>query len=84
MLLNRHGAQILRLKGLVAIDGQDKPVVVQGVQHLVHKPMHLSAWPDADRRTRLVVIAESLDPAVVQCSFAAFTNRPKHRARTAA
>ena len=83
MLLNRYGTQILRLKGLVAIEGQDTPVVIQGVQHLIHKPMHLS-WPDADRRTRLVVIADKLDPALVQRSFAAFTNPQKRRARTAA
>ena len=73
MLLNRHGTRILRLKGLVAIAGQDAPVVIQGVQHLIHKPMHLSGWPDADRRTRLVVIADGLEPALVQRSFAAFT-----------
>lgn len=73
MLLNRHGNRILRLKGLVAIRGSDTPVVVQGVQHLIHKPMHLKSWPDADRRTRLVVIGESLDAALVQRSFAAFT-----------
>jgi G3E family GTPase len=73
MLLNRHGAKILRLKGLVAIAGQDSPVVIQGVQHLVHKPMHLAGWPGGDRRTRLVVIAKGIDPALVQRSFAAFT-----------
>lgn len=72
MLLNRHGARILRLKGLVAIEDQATPVVVQGVQHMIHKPTHLKAWPDADRRTRLVVIAEAIDPALVQRSFAAF------------
>jgi G3E family GTPase len=75
---------MLRLKGLVAIDGQDTPVVVQGVQHLIHKPMHLAGWPDGDRRTRLVVIADGLDPALVQRSFAAFTNPQKQRAQTAA
>ena len=73
MLLNRHGTEILRLKGLVAIRGQDAPVVVQGVQHLIHKPIHLDRWPDGDRRTRLVVIQRGLDPALLQRSFAAFT-----------
>jgi G3E family GTPase len=72
MLLNRHGNEILRLKGLVAIKGNDTPVVIQGVQHLIHKPMHLKGWPDADRRTRLVVIAHGLDPVLLQRSFAAF------------
>jgi G3E family GTPase len=75
MLLNRHGTEILRLKGLVALEGQEAPVVVQGVQHLVHKPTHLRAWPDADRRTRLVAIAKGLDAALVQRSFGAFVGR---------
>jgi G3E family GTPase len=72
MLLNRHGAEILRLKGLVAIEGQDTPIVIQGVQHLIHKPMHLKGWPADDRYTRLVVIAKGVDPALLRRSFAAF------------
>jgi G3E family GTPase len=73
MLLNRHGSDILRLKGLVAIKNQDTPVVVQGVQHVVHKPLHLGSWPDEDRRTRLVAIVRGLDAALLQRSFEAFT-----------
>lgn len=72
MLLNRHGTEILRLKGLVSIRGQEGPVVVQGVQHLIHKPVHLKSWPDGDRRTRLAVIQRGLDPAIVRRSFAVF------------
>jgi G3E family GTPase len=72
MLLNRHGTSILRLKGLVAIAGQSAPVLIQGVQHLVHKPMHLKAWPEGDRRTRLVVIVRGLDPLEIERSFRAF------------
>ena len=72
MLLNRHGTSILRLKGLVAISGQAAPVLVQGVQHLIHKPMHLNAWPEGDRRTRLVVIVRGLDPRDIERSFRAF------------
>ena len=80
MLLNRHGTRILRLKGLVAIAGQDAPVVIQGVQHLIHRPVHLSGWPDGDRRTRLVVIADGLEPALVQRSFAAFCAADREQA----
>ena len=72
MLLNRHGTSLLRLKGLVAIDGQAAPVLIQGVQHLVHKPMHLKAWPEGDRRTRLIVIVRGLDPREIERSFRAF------------
>lgn len=85
MLLNRHGGSILRLKGLLHIDGVPTPIVVQGVQHLVHAPSHLAAWPDGRPRTTLVVIARDVDPALVVRSFRA-VNRSGHSgsvARTA-
>lgn len=72
MLLNRHGSEILRVKGLLDIVGLDRPVVVQGVQHTIHRPEHLPAWPDGEARTRLVIIARELDPALVERSFRAF------------
>jgi G3E family GTPase len=72
MLLNRHGGSILRVKGLLALQGEARPVAVHGVQHLVHAPTHLEAWPDADRRSRLVFIVENIDPDLIRRSFAAF------------
>jgi G3E family GTPase len=72
MLLNRHGQKVLRLKGLANIVGSETPVVIQGVQHLIHKPEHLERWPDRDRVTRLVVIADDVDPEVLRRSFAAY------------
>lgn len=72
MLLNRHGAEILRLKGLLRVRGVDRPVVIQGVQHLVHKPVHLDAWPEGRPMTRLVVIGSGFDRAAVERSFRAF------------
>jgi len=74
MLLNRHGGEILRLKGLLDIEGNDSPVVVQGVQHLIHKPMHLDRWPEGVHGTHIVVIAKGLDPALVERSFRAFND----------
>ncbi|WP_407525074.1 CobW family GTP-binding protein [Methylobacterium oryzisoli] len=76
MLLHRHGARILRLKGLVAVEGVATPVVIQGVQHLIHPPLHLAAWPDGRPGTRLVAIVRDLDTALLRRSFAAFTGRP--------
>jgi G3E family GTPase len=72
MLLNRHGGEILRLKGLLHVAGVDRPVVVQGVQHLVHKPSHLDAWPEGRPVTRLVVIGRGLDKNAIERSFCAF------------
>jgi G3E family GTPase len=72
MLLNRHGARILRVKGILALQGEERPVAVHGVQHLVHAPTHLSRWPDGDRRSRLVFIVEGIEPALIQRSFSIF------------
>jgi G3E family GTPase len=56
MLLNRHSDALLRIKGMLNVAGAVTPVALHAVQHLVHTPKHLAAWPDADRRSRLVFI----------------------------
>src|SRR5262249_23801653 len=51
-----HGPKLLRLKGIVQIaEFPDEPLVIHGVQHVMHPPVRLEHWPDADRRTRIVV-----------------------------
>lgn len=72
MLLNRHGERVLRVKGILNVAGSPTPVAVHGVQHLVHPPVHMAAWPDADRRSRLVFIVDGLDRAVIVRSLRAF------------
>ena len=48
-----HGPKLLRLKGIVKIaEFPDEPLVIHGVQHVMHPPVRLERWPDADRRTR--------------------------------
>ena len=73
MLLNRHGDALLRVKGILNVADAATPVAVHAVQRLVHTPRHLEAWPDGDRRSRLVFIARGLDPAVIERSFRAFS-----------
>lgn len=78
LLRANHGPNLLRLKGLVALaDAPDRPLVVHGVQHVVHAPVHLDAWPDADHRSRLVLIVRDLDPAFVARLWDAFLGRPR-------
>jgi G3E family GTPase len=72
MLINRHGARILRVKGILSIIDEANPVAVHGVQHLVHPPQHLNAWPDSDRRSKLVFIVDGIDPDRLRRSLAAF------------
>lgn len=70
-LADLRGDALLRVKGLVAVEGCRGPVVVQAVQHLLHPPMELEAWPAEDRRSRLIFITAGLGRAEVEALFAA-------------
>ena len=69
LLLHAHGTQVLRVKGLLNVEGAEAPVVVHGVQQLVHPPTHLARWPSDDHQSRLVVIVRGLEPQRVQESL---------------
>lgn len=72
MLLNRHGDRVLRVKGILNLAGEERPVAVHGVQHLVHPPVHLAAWPGAERFSRIVFIVDGLDIELLNRSFKVF------------
>ena len=76
MLLHRHGNEVLRVKGILNVAGTETPVAVHGVQHLVHPPTHMNAWPDVDRRSRLVLIVKGLAPAAIERSLRSFSMTP--------
>jgi G3E family GTPase len=71
MLLHARGSEILRVKGLLEVGG-DGPLLVDAVQHVVHPPVHLDAWPDDDHRSRLVLIGRRLDPERLERSLRSF------------
>jgi G3E family GTPase len=62
-----RGPDLLRVKGLVNVEGKPGPMVVQGVQHLFHPPLELASWPGEDHSTRLVFITRGIErESVVQ------------------
>ena len=69
LLSTLRGPDLLRVKGIVNVDGQ--PVVVQGVQHIFHPPVTLDRWPSDDTGTRLVFITRNMDAAVIRNLFSA-------------
>jgi G3E family GTPase len=71
MLLHARGREILRVKALVDVGGEG-PLLVDAVQHVVHPAVHLEAWPDGDRRSRLVLIGRRLDPERLERSLRSF------------
>ncbi len=72
MLLNRHGDRILRVKGILDVAGEPRPVAIHGVQYLVHPPTHMRAWPSEERRSAIVFIVDGIEPALIVRSFRAF------------
>ncbi len=77
MLLHAHGADILRVKGLLYLEESEGPVVIQGVQHVIHPPEHLAAWGELPKRTDLVFILRSIEPERIRRSFTAFVLNKK-------
>ncbi|XYK78781.1 MAG: CobW family GTP-binding protein [Labrenzia sp.] len=74
LLRSAHGPKLLRVKGIVQIaEDPDRPVVIHGVQHVFHPPATLDAWPDEDRRTRMVFITKDLPEGFVRKMFEAFS-----------
>jgi G3E family GTPase len=71
MLLQARGEDVLRVKGLLDV-GAEGPLLINGVQHVVHPPEHLPAWPDEDRSSRLVFIGRGFTCDELECSLAAF------------
>lgn len=73
MLAMTQGAQMLRMKGILNLQGEAGPVVMHGVQHSFHPPQRLAAWPEGDdRSSRLVFILRDLEPRVVEEGLRAF------------
>ena len=71
MLLQARGGDVLRVKGLLDV-GAGGPLVINGVQHVVHPPEHLPAWPDDDRGSRIVFIGRGFTRDGLERSLAAF------------
>lgn len=86
LLRATHGAKLLRLKGIVKLaEMPNTPVVVHGVQHVLHPTARLERWPDDDHRSRLVFITRDLPERTVRELFEAFighaaTDRPDRAA----
>jgi len=75
LLQSYHGPNLLRMKGIVKLaDDESRPVVVHGVQHVLHPPERLERWPDADHRTRLVFITRDIRRDELDGLLKAFTD----------
>ncbi|MCA3414019.1 MAG: GTP-binding protein [Roseomonas sp.] len=84
MLAITRGASILRMKAILNLQEEDRPMVLHGVQHVFHPPERLAEWPAGhDRQSRLVFILRDLDRAVVEEGLAAFLQAARDKAALA-
>jgi G3E family GTPase len=70
-LIALRGPDLLRIKGLLNLAGSKGPVVFQAVQHLIHPPVELAAWPDSDHGSRVVFITRGVSERQVDDLFKA-------------
>ncbi len=74
MLLSFRGDDMLRVKGLLNLEGQTQPVILHAVQTVLYPLAKLEAWPDDDHRTKLVFITRDIEPAFVDDVLTQFIN----------
>lgn len=66
LLLASRGRSILRVKGLLSVMDDPRPVVIHGVQHVVYPPEYLPRWPDGTSTGWLVFIARDLSRSAIE------------------
>ena len=66
-----RGPDLLRVKGIVNVAGESGPVILQAAQHVIHPPVTLESWRDADRSTRIVFIVRNITRESVESLFTA-------------
>ena len=65
------GADLLRVKGIVAFSDRDnQPALVQAAQHTMFAPEWLDDWPDSDHRSRLVFVVNDIPRTEILAHFA--------------
>ena len=69
----KHGERLLRVKGIVELEGEPAPVALHGVHHVFHPPLPLLHLRGKGMQgTRLVVIARNLGEDEINDSWRAF------------
>jgi G3E family GTPase len=68
-VLSLRGDGVLRLKGLVWLQGETRPIVLQGVHHVLHPPVYLERQTQPPGGTRIVLITRGLSAAGLRASF---------------
>ncbi|MFJ7667475.1 CobW family GTP-binding protein [Lysinibacillus sp. NPDC097195] len=71
LLLYARGENILRVKGLLDV-GEAGPIILNGVQHIIHPPIHLHEWPDNTQVSYIVFITKAIPTDLLKQSLLSF------------
>ena len=55
----------------------EQPVLIHGVQSIFHPPRVLDKWPDDERMTKIVFIADGLEDSFIERLFDGFSGTPQ-------
>ena len=69
LLTSQMGQDLLRIKGILNVRGEDNPAVIHGVQHIFHPVEWLKEWPDEDKSTRMVFITRDVKKTIIEDFF---------------
>ncbi|MFL1453974.1 CobW family GTP-binding protein [Marinobacter sp. GN3S48] len=67
-----HGAALLRVKGILDVEGVPGPVLVNAVQRSFHPPEAMDHWPGENRNGKVVFITRGIDADIVLEDFKSF------------
>ena len=70
-LVAEQGQHILRAKGIIEVQGEDRRLVFQAVHMMLEGDLQRVWQPDEPRRSRLVFIGRNLDSAALHAGFMA-------------
>jgi G3E family GTPase len=68
-LKTSHADQLLRVKGVVHLAGEDAPIAINGVHHVFHPPMRLAQAGALGRQSSIVFITRGLPRNVVEAGW---------------
>ena len=60
------GKKLLRMKGILYVEGFPAPLVVHAVQHTLYPAASLTGWSEDEPSSRLVLIGKGLDEAMIR------------------
>ncbi|WP_297770953.1 GTP-binding protein [uncultured Roseovarius sp.] len=76
-LIALKGPDILRIKGIVHLEGLEWPFVFHGVQHIFDAPVPLKSLSGGNTTSRVVVIARDVEKSDLKASLEALRMKPQ-------